>query len=98
MREDQKELLTKRFQTTMIGALYEFEKVFGYLWGQDKNPDFLSESEEDFRDRWESVRNQILNNGNNQLRKCLSDLDKLNNNKYHYKMYTKKDKGNNYEN
>lgn len=96
MRDDYTELLTKRFQTTMIGALYEFEKVFGYLWGQDKNPDFLSENEEDFRNRWESVRNQILNNGNNQLRKCLNDLDKLinNNNKYHYKFYNKKDKGN----
>lgn len=98
MKDNYTELLTKRFQTTMIGALYEFEKVFGYLWGQNKNPDFLSESEEDFRDRWESVRNQILNNGNNQLRKCLNDLDQLNNNnKYHYKFYTKKDKGNNYE-
>jgi hypothetical protein len=100
MSEDQKELLTKRFQTTMIGALFEFEKVFGYLWGQNKNPDFLTESEEDFRDRWDDVRNQILNNGNNQLRKCLSDLDRLNNsdNTYHYKLYNKKDKGNRYEN
>lgn len=100
MREDQKELLTKRFQTTMIGALFEFEKVFGYLWGQNKNPDFLTESEEDFRDRWDDVRNQILNNGNNQLRKCLSDLERLNssNNIYHYKLYNKKDKGNRYEN
>lgn len=93
--EEQKDLLKKRFQTTMIGALHEFEKVFGYLWGQNKNPDFLTENEEDFRDRWDSVRNQILNNGNNQFRKCLSDLDRPHN-KYHYKFY-KKDRGNNYE-
>lgn len=93
---EQKDLLRKRFQTTMIGAIYEFEKMFGYLWGQNKNPDFLSESEEDFRDRWESVRNQILNNGNNQLRKCLSDLDQSVQHKYHYKFYNK-DKGNSYE-
>jgi hypothetical protein len=97
MRDEQKTLLTKRFQTTMIGALYEFEKAFGYLWGQNKNPDFLTENEEDFRDRWEDVRNQILNNGNSQLRKCLIDLDRLNNNQYHYKLYNKKYKGNNYE-
>lgn len=98
MNNEQKDLLRKRFQTTMIGALFEFEKMFGYLWGQNKNPDFLSESEEDFRDRWDTVRNQILNNGNNQLRKCLSDLEQSQSvqNKYHYKFY-KKDRGNNYE-
>lgn len=96
INNEQKDLLRKRFQTTMIGAIYEFEKMFGYLWGQNKNPDFLSESEEDFRDRWESVRNQILNNGNNQLRKCLSDLEQSVQQKYHYKFY-KKDRGNSYE-
>lgn len=93
MDNDQKEILTKRFQTTMIGALHEFEKSFGYLWGQQKNPDFLTESEEDFRDRWEMVRNQILNNGNNQLRKCLTDLERAVNYKYHYKFYNKKSRG-----
>ncbi|NBT09327.1 MAG: hypothetical protein EBS93_09125 [Chitinophagia bacterium] len=71
-----KNLLTKRFQTTMIGALYEFEKVFGYLWGHDKDEKDLTEKELDFLDRWDMVRNQILNNGNNQLRKTLSDLAK----------------------
>jgi hypothetical protein len=83
----------------MIGALHEFEKVFGYLWGQNKNDDFLTESEEDFRDRWEEVRNQILNNGNNQLRKCLMDIERAadQDNRYHYKFYKKKDRGNNYE-
>lgn len=90
--EDQKTLITKRFQTTMIGALHEFEKAFGHLWGHDKNEDFLTESEEEFMYRWENVRNQILNNGNNQLRKCLSDLERTNNqhnNTYHYKFYNR---------
>lgn len=91
MTEDQEEILTKRFQTTMIGALHEFEKSFGFLWGQEKNPDFLTESEENFRDRWEGARNQILNNGNNQLRKCLTDLSRTSKYKYHYKFYNKKD-------
>jgi hypothetical protein len=94
MDEEIKELLKKRFQTTMIGAIFEFEKTFGYLWGQDKNPDFLTDMEEDFRDRWESVRNQILNNGNSQLRKCLIDLENINtgDKKYHYKFYRRKAK------
>lgn len=95
MRDEQKELLVKRFQTTMIGALFEFEKSFGYLWGQEKNPDFLTETEDKFRDRWERVRNQILNNGNNQLRKCLTDLDRMDNYKYHYKFYNKNNREDN---
>jgi hypothetical protein len=95
INEEHKELLRKRFQTTMIGAIFEFEKAFGYLWGQNKNPDFLTEIEDDFRYRWENVRNQILNNGNSQLRKCLVDLENINgDNKYHYKFYKKGNKRN----
>jgi hypothetical protein len=84
MTPEQKSILTKRFQTTMIGALFEFEKVFGHLWGIHKNEDSLTEEELAFDDKWNWVRNQILNNGNSQLRKCLADLD---NTKYHYKLY-----------
>jgi hypothetical protein len=84
MTPEQKSVLTKRFQTTMIGALHEFEKAFGYLWGINKSEDQLTDSELDFEDRWILVRNQILNNGNHQLRKCLADFDST---KYHYKLY-----------
>ena len=85
MNEDHEKILKKRFKTTMIGAIYEFEKAFGYLWGQDKDPDIdLTEKEERFFDLWEDARNKILNNGNNQLRKALSEI---NSNKNHYKFY-----------
>ena len=63
-----KNILNKRFQTTMIGALFEFEKTFGYLWGQNKDYDNLTERELQFLDLWDATRNRILNNGNNQLR------------------------------
>lgn len=97
MDNQSKNILTKRFQTTMIGALFEFEKAFGYLWGQDKNEESLTENELEFLDRWDSVRNQILNNGNNQLRKAISDLSKYNGNiQYKYKFYNRKE--DNYEN
>ena len=74
MTERDKVILTKRFQTTMIGALFEFEKAFGYLWGQEKEENDLTDLELEFLDKWDIVRNQILNNGNNQLRKAISDL------------------------
>lgn len=88
------DILTKRFQTTMIGALFEFEKHFGHIWGLHKNDDeLLTQREEQYRNLWEDVRNQILNNGNNQLRKCIADLKP--NPQYHYKFYKK---GQDYDN
>lgn len=86
-------ILKKRFQTTMIGALYEFEKSFGYLWGYHKEEnEELTDKEEKFLDIWEETRNKILNTGNNQLRKAVSEIQ---NNKgpaqrYSYKFNTKK--------
>lgn len=92
MDQNQKNILTKRFQTTMIGALFEFEKTFGYLWGHDKDENDLTDKELDFLDRWDFTRNQILNNGNSQLRKALIDLDKYSGNvKYKYNFYRKED-------
>jgi hypothetical protein len=91
MEDHQKQILTKRFQTTMIGSLFEFEKAFGYLWGQDKNEDDLTDAELDFLDKWDFVRNQILNNGNSQLRKAIADFQKSEREvKYHYKFYNNK--------
>lgn len=90
-----KDIVTKRLQTTMIGALYEFEKNFGYLWGLDDDINDLNIEQKKFRIKWETTRNNILNNGNNQLRKCLSDLDKVSNEvKYNYKFYTKNNRRN----
>ena len=92
MDELQKNILTKRFQTTMIGSLFAFEKTFGYLWGQDKNENELTQQEIDFWDKWDLVRNEILNNGNSQLRKAISDLDKSTGQvRYNYKFYNKKE-------
>lgn len=83
----EKDILSKRFQTTMIGALFEFEKAFGHLWGINKDIEHLTETEMLFEERWNLVRNRILNNGNNQLRKCLADFDDV---KYHYKLHNKR--------
>ena len=95
MNNEKELIITKRLQTTMIGALYEFEKSFGYLWGYNKDENEpLTDRENDFFDLWEETRNKILNNGNNQLRKAISELKKHQNccYKYQYRM-----KGNNNE-
>jgi hypothetical protein len=62
--------IEKRIQTTMIGALAKFEENFGHLWNTEEE----SEEAEKYWDIWEHTRNQILNNGNNQLRSALEDL------------------------
>lgn len=95
MDNNVKNLLTKRFQTTMIGALFEFEKAFGYLWGHGKDDQDLTDRELDFLDTWDTVRNQILNNGNSQLRKAISDLSSDGVSvKYHYRFTNKKEEDN----
>ena len=65
----------KRIQTTMIGALDKFEKNFGYLWGHYKEGE-LTEQEEKFADLWDFTRNQILNQGNTQMRHFNEDIIK----------------------
>ena len=90
MHNSEEEILSKRFQTTMIGSLYQFEEAFGYLWGFDKDEGDLTESEERFRLKWENTRHNILNNGNNQLRGAIKDLKNLgSNHTYNYKFYPK---------
>lgn len=83
--DNREDMLTKRFQTTMIGALYQFEEAFGYLWGFDKDEKDLTESEKRFRIKWEDARYNILNNGNHQLRSAIKDLNSLQTNTFKYK-------------
>jgi hypothetical protein len=73
--EDVEQLIRKRIQTTMIGALARFEENFGHLWGHYKDPsEPLTSEEEKFADTWDYTRNQILNQGNSQIRNLSKDL------------------------
>lgn len=66
--------IKKKFNTTMIGALAAFEEQFGELWGdglefKDLTPEQLEE-----RERWDIVRSQVLDNGNDQLRASIDEI------------------------
>jgi len=64
--------IEKKFKTTMIGALYCIEQEFGDLWDiTNSNP---SSTALQYREKWQKVRTDILNNGNNQLRACLDEI------------------------
>jgi hypothetical protein len=93
MDKQQEQSLEKRFQTTMIGAIYAFEETFGYLWGYDKDDHELTESEKRFMIKWENTRNNILNNGNHQMRSAIKDLYKSSDKRqYNYKFYPRKNR------
>lgn len=87
--------IEKNIKTTMIGAIAQFEKYFGYLWEEDNI------NREKYEDLWEEARNHILNNGNHQIRLALRNLSdflyyKSNTfqEKYHYKFYFGDDQNN----
>lgn len=80
-------ILRKKIETTMIGALARFEDGFGDIWGYDTdNP-----SQEQIRNRiiWDRIRNDILDHGNNQLRKGISELKGQKDDKVKYSYYYK---------
>jgi hypothetical protein len=83
--------IQKKFQTTMIGSLARFEESFGYLWEED------TKNRERFEMMWEDTRNNILNNGNKQLRSALDEISDFvtDKPKYNYKFYFNKNKGDN---
>ena len=65
----------KKFKTTMIGALASFEKHFGWLWAHEESIEPHEEMyDEDYKELWEQVRNDILNNGNSQLRAAQEEI------------------------
>lgn len=88
-------LIRKKIETTMIGALARFEENFGDLWGHDTK----NISQEQLRNQiiWDKVRNEILDHGNNQIRKAIAELRGQNNfdkvkYSYYYKFNTNKEK------
>jgi hypothetical protein len=60
-----KKIARKKIQTTMIGALDTVEKHLGFLWENDSK----------MRVIYETVRQEILDRGNNQMRNLDSEIE-----------------------
>lgn len=67
-------ILSTKMNTTFVGAIAAFEKCFGFLWGQTKKHEERTEEELEFYEIWKQVRDEILNNGNHQLRALKNEL------------------------
>lgn len=67
-------IISKKMNTTFIGALSSFEKAFGFLWGFGKKDSEKTDEEKELYNIWQNVRTEVLNNGNNQLRALRNEL------------------------
>jgi hypothetical protein len=69
-------IIEKKLQTAFIGALSRCESSkLGDLWAHRKPESELTDEEIYWREIWEEVRNEILNNGNNQIRALHQELE-----------------------
>jgi len=75
-RERLKRTTAKKFKTSFIFPISEFETAFGLeLWGHGLPEDQITPMQKANRERWQQVRTNILNNGNNQSRALESEID-----------------------
>lgn len=74
-KERLKKIIGKKINTTMIYPLSQFETAFGHLWGNGKPEESLTQEEMLNLAKWKQIRNNILNNGNQQKRNSWAELD-----------------------
>ncbi len=67
-------IISTKMKTSFIGSISACENSFGFLWGHGKPENELDEEELSMREIWESVRAQILDNGNSQLRATMNEI------------------------
>jgi len=66
--------ITSRMKTLMIGALATIENRFGEIWGFKKNRR-LTEDEEYFLAQYADARKEILDRGNNEIKRIKHTLE-----------------------
>lgn len=67
--------LRKKLLTSGVGALATFEEFFGYLWGQGRPMEELAESERQFLELYQNVRDAVFDNVNAQIRGMNAELN-----------------------
>jgi len=90
-------IITTKIRTAFIGAIAAFEDEFGFLWGQGKSLDSLTDEETQMRELWDLSRTNILNLGNGQLRAAQNEIANhvISWNRHHVDFVVKKDEENN---
>lgn len=70
-----KGIAKKKFDTTMVFPISQFEVAFGHLWGHGLKLDELTKEQIVNRHKWEEIRQNIFNTGNQQMRNLFAELD-----------------------
>ena len=68
-KERLKRIIKKKIQTTMIGAISSVENLFGFLW------DEKAEDAEKMHELFQTLRSEILDKGNHQIRNVDTEID-----------------------
>jgi hypothetical protein len=68
-------ILETKIRTSFIAPLSYFEANFGFLWGHGKEESKLTKEELHYRQIWNFIRTNVLNNGNNQIRAVCNELN-----------------------
>lgn len=74
-KERLQKVISQKMKTTMIGAIAAIEQYFGEIWGIGLDEKDCTNEQLDWEDDWRKCREKILNNGNDQLRALLKELD-----------------------
>jgi hypothetical protein len=67
-------IITTKVRTSFIGALAIFEQYFGAAWGHGLRPEQRTAEQQTAFEVWQLARQEVLNNGNNQLRAAQSEV------------------------
>ena len=76
-KEEVKKIADKRILTAFIYCLDQIEKDFGYLWGEEKEDNELTEEEKKMYEVFLTWRTKILDYGNIQRRLAKKEINKL---------------------
>ncbi len=68
-KERLKRIIKKKIQTTMIGAISSVENLFSFLWDEG------AEDAEKMQELFNTLRSEILDKGNHQIRNVDTELD-----------------------
>jgi len=68
-KERLKRIIKKKVQTTMIGAISSVENLFSFLWDEG------AEDAEKMQELFNTLRSEILDKGNHQIRNVDTEID-----------------------
>jgi hypothetical protein len=75
MKQRLQKIIETKLNTATIYPLNQFELAFGQLWGYGKQPKDLTDEEKRNLHLWQQIRKNILDNGNQQKRNLLAEID-----------------------